>query len=312
MAFVPLPAGGLAGSPRTGQYYKHSGGLNPAGVALAAVVGTVAAAAMAVPYAYADNHIPEIYLNGLVCIVFGVALGVVPAAVLKQFKVRNLPVSLAVICLVAAVGVYASWVAWEAILLRGGLAANVGRLAAHPDAVVAFGRRVNEIGTWGIGSSSVSSSSSSSSQTNNNTTGVFLALIWLAEAATLIGGALVVGRAMLHSLPFCDACDRWCEKPKVVHTTALADPAAVRQRLEAGDFAYVATLGPATPEAGLTFRHHACGGCGRLNTLSVSTRQVVRDKRGRVRQNKSKMFVDKLLVTPADLARLTPAAAVPK
>ena len=304
MPTQPLSAHTLAGSPKLGQYYRHSGQLNPAGVVAAAVIGGGAAAVLAVPYAYADRYIPEIHLNGLVCGLFGLALGAVPAFILKRFKVRNLPVSLAVIAVVAVVGLYVSWGAWESIYLPPGMTA-LPRLLARPDVVVDRAVRINAVGTWGIGSTS-----SSSAATHENTTGVFLALIWLAEAATLVGAALLVGRGMLGSQPFCDACDRWCDGPVAVRTTAApADPSAVRPKLEAGDFAYPATLGPATPDGGLTFSRHTCGGCGRLNTLTVASRSVVRDKKGRARRSANKVLVNKLLVSPDDLTRVAAPAA---
>ena len=160
MPLVPLPYQGLAGSPRTGQYYQHSGALNPGGVLAAAVLGAVAAAVMAVPYALAVRYIPEVKLNGLMCVIFGLALGGVPAAILKRFKVRNLPVSLAVIGVVALVGIYASWVAWESLLIRTAPHHIAPwTLAARPDTVVAIAVRVNEVGTWGLGGSAGSLSS---------------------------------------------------------------------------------------------------------------------------------------------------------
>ena len=127
----------------------------------------------------------------------------------------------------------------------------------------------------------------------------------MLEALTLLGGALLLGRATLRTLPFCDACDRWCDGPTVVRNTAVpANPQQVREKLDAGDFAYINTLGPATPAGFLEFAKHTCGGCGRVNTLTVSSRTVVRDKKGKVRQARRKVLVDKLLVTPADLQRL--------
>lgn len=310
MAVQPLSAHVAAGSPQRGQYYRHSGHLNPAGVAVAGLAGVVVAAVLCVPYAYADKYCPEIHLNGLVCAAYGAALGVVPALLLQRFKVRNLPVSLAVIALVAAVGLYGSWAAWEAILTRGGMA-NLRPLLTHPRDVAELAVDINSVGTWSIGSVGSTAGSSHPS----NTSGVFLWVIWAVEAVTILGVPLLVGRSMLAGKPFCDACDRWCDGPVTVRTTAVpAEAADVRRRLEAGDFAYPATLGPATPAASLTFARHTCGGCDRLNTLTVTRRTVVRDRRGRARQAATKVLVAKLLVTPDDLKRLgttPPASAAP-
>ena len=87
--------------------------------------------------------------------------------------------------------------------------------------------------------------------------------------------------------------------------------AELRQKLEAGDFAHVAALGPPTSDdAAMEFTRHTCGTCGQTNTLTVRNKTVVRDKKGRQTGKGNKVVVDKLLVTPADLTAMaaTPAA----
>ena len=306
MPMTPVTPFTPVGQLRPGQYYRHSGGLNPAGLLAALAAGTAAALAIGFAYAYVDKYIPEVHLNALACGVAGAAIGGVPAAILRRAKVRHLPAALLVIGLVAVAGLYASWVTWEAILTQGGLA-NLRMLATHPAAVGRFAVRINAVGTWAIGSTSSSSG-------NTNTSGAFLWVIWAAEAAMLVGVPLMVGKSMLSSKPFCDGCDRWCDGPTVVRATGVpagGDVADVRRRLEAADFAYPATLGPPSATDRLTFARHGCDRCGKLNTLTVSRKTIRVDRKGRARQATTKVLVNKLLVSREDLARLAPPPVTP-
>ena len=299
---VPLTSARSAG-PR---YYRPAGGFNPAAVALAVVAGSAAAAVVAVVYVYAVRYIPLIKLNVLFTIAAGAAFGAVPAVILKQFKVRSPAATLIACGLVGLVGLYASWVVWEASLLDGSTADNVKALVLHPSEVVDWGVKIEPVGTWSMGHGYSGSRTESS-----NVSGTFLLLIWAAEALILVGMAPIIGRSMIGSVPFCDACGTWCGAKQLVRQTATVDdPSVVRQRLETGDFAYVDTLGPPAGDgSGLEFHRHTCPSCKQFNTLSVSDRTVVRDKKGKVRSNNVKTVVDKLLVTPADLAKLTPGTA---
>lgn len=296
-------------TPRAGLYYQHSGQVTPTGMIVGGIVGVLAAVVMAVVYAWAVQNLPYIKLRALATVCFGLALGAIPAWVMYKLKVRNLPVAMIVIGGVALVGYYATWVAWEAILVEDmpghmPVAARVVR----PDAVVRLAVQLNEVGTWGE-----RRSYETSSTPVQTTKGTFLTLIWIAEALTLIGLPLGVGRSMLKNKPFCDTCDAWCTGPRTVRVTDPVDPKLLRERLEAGDFAYVAGL-PAPVDEGQTmeFTVYACDTCKQLNTLSVVKRTVKRDRKGTVRSNQAKTIVDKLRVTTDDLAKLAGAPPVPQ
>ena len=304
MSRVPLPSQRPLGAIAGDKYYRPSGGVNPAALVLAGLAGAVAAVVMAVPYAYAVKYIPIPKLNALTTLCYGVALGVVPAWMLKRLKVRSAPAGLLVCGLVGLVGLYAAWVVWEALLFTDtGVALR--QLAVSPNAVVRLAVSVNEQGTWSMGHSY----SSSAQRNADAVSGWLLTLIWAAEAAILIGMSMVVGPSMLKSAPFCDACDAWCSSKGVVRSTATVDGAALRQRLEAGDFAHVATLAPAVAGNGMEFTRHSCDSCNRLHTLTVTQKTIVRDKKGKVVTTKAKVVVDKLLVSGDDLAKLAPPAA---
>ena len=203
-----------------------------------------------------------------------------------------------------AVSLKTALVVWEALLLGSHAQYTVWQRAVNPAAVVRFAVRVNETGTWSMGHSYGSSSAANSDAVS----GWGLTAIWAIEAVTLLVAPVVVGRATLSSVPFCDACDAWCDTKGLVRSTALTDPNELRQKLEGGDFAYVAALPPPAPGSGLEFTRHSCGTCGQMNTLTVTRKVVARNKKGKVVKNETKVLVDKLLVSTDDLRKLVPAA----
>lgn len=287
------------------KYYRPAGGFNPAAIALAVVAGAVAAAVLAVPYVYAIKYMPEIKLSALCTVAAGAAFGVVPAVVLKRLKVRSRTATLIACMIVGLAGLGAAWVVWEATLLKGGLVENVTDLVKHPRAVVDLGVEIEDVGTWSMGHGYGSSPTRS-----DNVKGWFLLAIWAGEAATLVGTAAVVGLVMIGSVPFCEACGTWCGPRKLVRSTAtVADPATLKQKLEDGDFAHVATLGPPTGNGDTAeFGVHSCPSCKQFNTLTVTNKSVAHDKKGKVVSNTSATLVDRLIVSSADVAKLSPGA----
>jgi hypothetical protein len=92
-----------------------------------------------------------------------------------------------------------------------------------------------------------------------------------------------------------------------VRTTALTDAKLLKSKLEAGDFAHVARLPAPTGGQFMEFNQHRCEKCRELNTLSVVSRSIKTDKKGRIKGNKKTVVLNKLLVTGEDLGKLMPA-----
>lgn len=289
------------------QYYRHSGQVTFAGPLLALAVGGAVAAALAFAYAYADLYIPLIYLNLLLCLGFGAALGAVPGVILRATKVRNVPVSLAVAGLVAVAGFYTCWVVWECAVLDRydgppGRPFSYAQLEARPMAVLRLAQAIDENGTWSLGHSR-----------GENVSGTFLWLIWAGEAATILGTALVVARKFAGELPFCERCERWCEKPVAVARVNPGDAAQLRRTMEAGDYAYLRSLVPAGQIGTTWWRldHHRCAGCDQLHTITVTEVRQQTDRRGRTTE-KSKVLVHRLLATPEQVQSLRAALTPPQ
>ena len=300
---VPLDYG-FAGDSKYGRYYRHSGQLNLSGVFAALSAGMVVGAVLGVVYSATVIFVPFVKLRGLACVFYGIGMGAAPAVLLKKLKVRNLPISLAVVGVATLLSFYISWASWEAIVLRDwSRAPSFVELVANPVEVVRLAEVINEGGTWSIGGSTYSPNVT----TNTNEKGTFLLIIWIIEAATIFGGALTTVKVMLHQLPFCEKCNQWCAGPKLVRTTASTDAKLLKSKLEAGDFAYVSGLPAPAGGESFEFNRHRCEKCQELNTLSVLSRSIKKDKKGKIRGNTKKTIINKLLVSGEDLGKLLPA-----
>jgi hypothetical protein len=294
---------GFAGGSKYGQYYRHSGQINVAGVVAALIVGILAGAIMAVVYSGVVVFIPFVKLRGIACFFFGIGLGAVPAVLMRKLKVRSIPVSLAVVGVVTLLSFYISWASWEVMVLRDDPnAPSAARIMTNPKMVYDWACVINESGTWTIGGGSYSQNGSSS---NDAEKGTFLLVIWGLEAAVIFGSSLVTVRKMLNNVPFCEKCEAWCT-PRLIRKTALSDPRILKTKLEAGDFSYVAALPAPADGQTLDFTRHRCETCKEMNTLSVLSRQITKDKKGRVRTNKTRTIINKLLVSSEDMEKLMP------
>lgn len=309
---------GFQGNQLYNQYYKHSGKVTLAGPALGLIVGLPAAVALGFVYAYIDLYSPIVYLNVLLCMAFGAALGAVPGVVMRAGKVRNVPVALAVVAVVVLAGYYTCWIAWVCAVFDR--YAERPRdftqldLALSPRALVDIVSALNEQGTWSIGHSY--SSSSSSSNHNSNVSGIALGLVWLVEAGMIVTFAYLAARHFAAGLPFCEVCDRWCEKAVVLARLAPGDAEQTRRSMEAGDFGYLAHLRSAAGAAGTgahwwQVEHHRCPKCDKLHVVTVNDVVLSVDRRGKQTQKK-RPVVNRLVVAAEQMPGLRAAMAAPQ
>jgi hypothetical protein len=300
---------GFAGNLKYGRYYQHSGQLNLAGVFFSLVAGIAAAATLAIAYAYAIIHFDIDKARLFAWIVFGCLLGVIPSLILGGFKVRNTHVALAVVLVVSAVGFYASWTAWESILLRKfkGVPAPM-ELALRPVLIGRIAQGINTVGTWS------EQSSSRDGRDPENTKGAKLTAIWIIEGLGIFGFAIGTAAGMSNSRPFCEKCDRWAGRRSIFLVTGWTDPKTLREQLELGNFASVRTL-PSVTAAGklikqLEFSRFCCPGCGEFQTLSVKEQTITVNKKGTRKQTRMKTVINKLMISEADYQQMrTPTSS---
>jgi hypothetical protein len=300
---------GVASQHVYARYYSHSGKVTAMGIVVAFLVGVPAAIVAGLFYAYADLYSPIVYLNVALTLFFGVGMGALCGAVLRWGKVRNVPVSLAIIGMMAAVAYYVCWVAWVCGTLdRFDVPRDftMVELTLRPDWLIDIVRLINEDGTWSIGRASSSSSSS-----NKNVSGVFLWIVWAGEAAMIFGGAFIMGRKFAGDLPFCENCDGWCGKADTLKSMRSGDESRVKAELSADDYTHL------REQVGQEFLNewwqidvHRCPKCKDFNTVSLQAIERTYDNKGNERLKK-RVLVNKLIYTGARLAALKDALAFP-
>jgi hypothetical protein len=293
---------GLAAGSKYGQYYRHSGQINLGGVLAALTVGILAGSAMGVVYSAAIIFIPIAKLHAFCCLFYGIALGAVPAVLLKKFKVRNLPISLVIVGTVTLISFYVSWVSWEEMIITEPRFPPFATLAADPRAVYEVARLINEHGAWSLGHGATIVHEPEPMK------GMALLAVWVAEAAIVFGSAFGTVRTAVREQPFCEKCERWCSGPVVLRETAFTDVKELKAKLESGDFAFVAALPVGSGRQFLQFHHHWCAKCKVLNTLSVISRTAVIDRKGKVKRDVIKTVLNKLLVSGDDLLKIMPSS----
>lgn len=273
-------------------YYKSSGKFTLAGLSLGLVGGLLVGLLLAFAYAYIISYLPFVYLNFLCTIGFGALLGLAVGSLMRLGKVRSFGVAALVALVVAAASLYFSWAVWVSVLLgKADLQVGVLELAQQPAGLWEIVNKVNEVGAWKISNSTVS--------------GGFLWLIWAAEAAIVLGGAVIAAAGMLGTSPFCESCQSWCSHTKGLITVADVEPAELKGRVEARDFDYVKGLAPKTEgqRDWARFDLYECPGCGKTNTLSVVRESITTDKKGNNSTNSSAV-VKHLLLDKSEVYRL--------
>src|SRR5258706_2609391 len=233
---------GMGGERPYSLYYEHSGKTPIVSIILAGVAGVVAGIVLALVYAYIDAWCPYAKGRAVATLFFGIGVGGATAAIAKAGKVRSLAVVLALVATATFVAYYFSWIFFiHAALERfaDGQSASrlptLSRLIFSPLVLFRMVQIFNESGYWSMSSSG-----------KDAATGIGLTLIWIAEAACIFGGALTVAYSTARSNMFCESCNRWCSKPVTLRNTAAGDIDRARQTLEAHDFTYLNSLGPAS------------------------------------------------------------------
>lgn len=270
-------------------YYQHSGKYSLPGLALGAAVGLGAGAVLGAVYACILAYIPIVgYVSFVFAGGFGVLLGIAAGKGLRFGRVRSSGAWMLVAGVAAAFAWYVSWAVWLwAIINRGEGEITLGEILFHPGDLWILVRAVNEVGAWSLHSFTPK--------------GAVLWVLWTVEVILIAGGALFVTWGAATGVPFCERCERWCdEQPGVLVVAAGDHLGELRRRLEAKDFAWLATLGsPEGQSRFFRFDLHSCGRCKDTHTLNAHYVELSVDKEGKVSE-KATTVADKLLVTAAE------------
>jgi hypothetical protein len=302
---------GMGGERSYSLYYQHSGKTPIISILLAGLAGVAAGIVLAFVYAYVDAWCPYAKGRALAALGFGLGVGGATAAIAKGGKVRSLAVVLALVGAATLVAYYFSWIFWiEAVLQRfaEGKSARLptyAQLIFSPPALFRLIKLFNANGYWSM-----------SSTGNDAPTGIGLTVLWIAEAACIFGTAFTVAYATARSAMFCEACNRWCNKMVTLRSIPAGDAAQTRAALEAHDFSSLEPGGAGINPArfwSLDYEH--CHFCNKLHALTIRDHKLTIDKKKRIKGQKVKTLIDRLLVDPDEIKAIRypapVAAAVP-
>lgn len=192
--------GGVIHDPRSESlsmslYYRHSGRFSPLSVLLAFGAGALAAVLLGFVYAYVVLYMPLAgFITFVLSALFGGAVGWVVGKAARWGRIRNIRVVQLTALAALSVGFYVSWGVWVYALLVRSEAEGVTLAAClNPVVLGKLVKAINESGAWTI--------------SGIEPTGIFLALLWLMEAAIIFGVAFF---AVELSDPYCEKCQQWC------------------------------------------------------------------------------------------------------
>ena len=267
-------------------YYQPSNKMPLPGSVLLLLGGALAAAALAFVYVYAIWYIPFIYINFLLCLGFGLVLGAALMQLARLGRLRSPWGVGGLALLVGLVAVYVEWAVYLTLLLNTeadgpgpaadthtSFSASLFRsLLVQPGRMVEVLREINETGTWSLKSLTPS--------------GIFLALIWLAEAVTIVGGACWLARSQAEQ-PFSETTDTWADEEVLAHPVGYAhDAAATRTTLETGHFqALTPHLTEAAEEQFARLKLHCAADDHACQYLTLENVTKALDKKGKPTQS---------------------------
>lgn len=256
-------------------YYKHSGKFAPQGPVMGVLGGIVVSVPLAFLYDYALFTVPYLKLRFLCTIAFGMLLGGACGAMMCLGKVRNSALAAGVALLSSSIGLYISWVAWLAGILRFVDPSYPLPRPLHAVQVWKAAVDVSLHGTWSFVGDSP-------------THGATLWFLWVAEALCVVGFGVLAATAVVKKRPFCERCGQWCKKQNKLYFTPSVAPADLKAQLESGAMSSLNKLALGNKkQAHYRVDVHGCNVCQQLSTLTLA----------QVFPRSNKTLMDKLLLT---------------
>jgi hypothetical protein len=241
-------------------YYKHSGRVPPASVALALVGGLLSALIVGFLYGQGMARIPVVgKITFVIAAAAGAAYGAVPALLFRKGHGRSTPVGAGIAALCTVVGHYVAWAAWVSVVLnRDTEGPGTFDLVLSPGDLWETIDRISEVGAWSLRSSSP-------------VTGGVLWGLWALEGLIVLGVGAALGGGLAMGGVYCEHCGRWCKEEEGRVMLNPAPPEAVKPRLEAQDFAVLNEIGPLAQDGpALRLDLAWCEGCDKTHAVALS------------------------------------------
>jgi hypothetical protein len=276
------------------QFYRHSGRGGTWGVPLATASGIVAALVLAFAYVYVINWIPFIYVAFLATAAFGFGVGAATAWGAKTGKMRNMMTATLVGGLAGLFALYFAWAFDPMVRFRQQFAAPFWDV----ELIWQYMKAGYADGFWSIGGN------------GGAVTGLFLAAVWIAEAALIVGISALAVKFLLGEQPFCEETNQWTKSEKGVARLSLVNDEQVEAKLQqllAGDVSSLKTFYRADKSADhLQLDVAVCDDCPTCNFLTVKAVRHVTNRKGEVTKQETKLLVN-LQVTKEELATIRSA-----
>ena len=263
-------------------YYQPSGKFTPQGPILGLLMGAAVSVPAAFLYDYGIVSIPEAKLRGICTLAFGALIGALAGLGMSWGKVRNRAVAVTVGFTASLFGLYISWDAWVLHLIHPDRwLFNLVRPAAHPHRLWQAMLAINSVGTWSFGSGAKPDH------------GIFLWIVWGAEAALMLGVGTLAAVAFVQLHPFCERCDQWCTQKSHLLFAPTIPGIDLKAQLESENVAGLEklTIGE-KKQPHYRIDLHTCGNCHSLNTVTLT----------QVFPKNNHTLVNKLMITPDQAA----------
>lgn len=297
------------------RYYQSSNKMPLGGVLTTLLGGLLAAAGLAVVYAFVTWYSPFVYLNFCFTVILGGGVGWVAFRLARRRHLRSTGGATGLALVAALAAVYVQWATY--LTLMAGLEA--GTTNTSFDATIFVGLLLSPAHMWKM--MHIISATGSWTLLGVTPSGSFLWLIWLAEALIIALVALTFGAdAVGH--PYSETARAWATETTLPQLLApQPDLDATRAALEAGRFDEALHPAPAAADAAalgefwqLRLHHAPQDDACRYLSVDKLTRKL--DKKGKP-ETDTDVLIKHLALSPAQYDALAArfgtaqAAAVP-
>ncbi len=192
------------------KYYESSGKFDYKSFLYFILIAVTVLPLLGLAYAYCIWYIPFIYINFIIAGILGLIISwFTRKIVIKLGKVRNSILAIVFGLLAGLVCMYFHWAIWVDLVINAGESYGSSRigvtvsnikildvfvLASQPGTLFSLIKEINEYGTWGLRSTTVS--------------GIFLSIIWIIELIIIVGISTVIPISAAKE-PFCELDNKW-------------------------------------------------------------------------------------------------------
>lgn len=242
------------------RYYQQSGAAPIGGLISALSIAATAALICGFLYGVVGYYNPFIYVTFLGALGVSALVGHWLHGRLVAGKIRNKGATILVALLVAGTLIYAAWWGYICAALEWEV------LFVTPEGVLGFINLVSPQGLWSI--------------KNSTPTGWALYVIWLIEAALIIGATLMT--ALEVSPPFCEDCDEVTTEAISMHPIPVRVINTLRDELEAEQYEPLleGVCQTALPSNFMAVTANRCPRCSESCYLRIQQLVVTSDKDG--------------------------------